>query len=99
VIGEIIIGIGILFIAIGMFGVLRYNDFFTRLLIAAKVDTVGFITVMIGAALASGWDIRTLKIIIILGFVAITGPLINHSIGNSAISSGMKPKKRKDADD
>ena len=99
IIGDSVITIGILFVAIGMYGILRYKDLFTRILIAAKVDTVGFITIMIGAIIRSGPDPQTLKILMVLVFVAITNPLVTHSIGNSAFSKGMKPKRKDKPDD
>ena len=97
--GGSLIAAGMIFVAIGMFGILKYNDLFTRLLIAAKVDTVGFITIMIGAMIRSGLDTQTLKILLILAFVAITNPLVTHSIGNSAFTKGLRPKRKDKPDD
>lgn len=98
IVGNVLIVIGILFIAFGMFGILRYRELFTRLLIAAKVDTVGFITVMLGAVIRTGWSMQTLKIFVVMLFVAITNPLVTHSIANSALSSGYKPQEKKQQD-
>lgn len=86
----IVCGVGL--IAIGMYGMLRYRHLSVRILIAAKVDTVGFFTVMLGAMLHTGLSYHSGKILLILVLTLVTNPLINHSIAHSAHVSGYRLK-------
>ncbi|WHH57696.1 monovalent cation/H(+) antiporter subunit G [Petroclostridium sp. X23] len=91
--GNIIISIGIVFICFGVFGIFRFNDFYSRILIASKVDTVGFITIMTGVILKQGFSFFSLKVLLILIVMIITNPLATHSIARSAYFSGYRVKK------
>lgn len=55
IIGTIIIWIGIAFIAIGVFSIYRFKNFYPRILVASKIDTVGNITLMIGIIIKNGF--------------------------------------------
>lgn len=93
IIGNILIGAGICFIAFGVFGIFRGKNFYSRILIASKVDTVGLITVLSGVAVKSGLSFFSLKTALIILIVIITNPLITHSIARSAYYSGYKAEK------
>jgi multicomponent Na+:H+ antiporter subunit G len=93
IIGNIVICIGVIFIGFGVFGIYRFNDFYSRILIASKVDTVGFITIMLGVIIKRGWSYFSFKILIILMIMIIINPLVTHSIARSAFFSGYKVKK------
>ena len=95
IIGNILIGAGILFIAFGVFGIFKANNFYSRILIASKVDTVGFITILLGVAINNGLSFFSLKTLLIILIVIITNPLITHSIARSAYFSGYNPEGRK----
>lgn len=86
---------GLVFMALGIIGVLRLKDFYARILITAKVETVGFITMMIGVILYSGFTWFTLKVLLICLLVIFTNPLSTHAIAKSAYISGYKTKKGK----
>ncbi len=93
IIGTIMIVIGIGFIAFGVFGLFRFSDLYARTLIAAKVDTVGFITVMAGVIVRSGINFFSLKVLLILVLAIIINPLSSHAIARSAYMSGYRVKK------
>lgn len=92
-ISGIIIFIGIVFIALGIIGIYRFNNFFSRALVASKVDTVGYITILIGIMIRHGISYFTLKVFFILLITLIINPLITHSIVRSAFISGYKLRK------
>ena len=93
IIGTIMIVIGIGFISFGVFGLFRFSDLYARMLIAGKVDTVGFITVMAGVILRSGINFFSLKVLLILVLAIIINPLSSHAIARSAYMSGYRVKK------
>lgn len=95
IIGDIVIIIGLVFMAFGVFGIFRFNDYFSRVLVGGKIDTVGFITVLIGLVLKSGLNFFSLKILIIITFFIITNPIATHAITRSAYLTGYRIKKER----
>lgn len=89
-IGQILIGIGLVFIAIGTYSLLRLGDFYTRILITSKVDSMGLITIIFGAMLISGWTFFSAKLAFILLFEMITAPVGTHAVARSAYRSGYQ---------
>lgn len=94
-IGNIVIIIGLIFMALGVFGIFRFRDYFSRILITAKVDTVGFITIMFGLIIKHGFDFFSGKIILVLALYIITNPIATHAITRSAHISGYRIKKER----
>lgn len=94
-IANIIILIGLGFMALGIFGTFRFNDFFNRILITAKVDTVGFIAILFGYMIKMGFTFFTLKIFLVMVLYVVTNPIGTHSILRSADIRDYKIKKEK----
>ena len=93
IVSNIIIGIGIVFVAFGVYGIFRFNNFYARTLIASKVDTVGFITIMAGTIMKQGLSFFSLKVLLILIIMIVINPLTTHAIARSAFLSGYKVEK------
>jgi multicomponent Na+:H+ antiporter subunit G len=93
ILGNVIIIIGMIFISFGVYGIFRFNNFYSRILVASKVDTVGFITIMFGVVIKQGFSFFSLKVLMILVIMLIINPLTTHSIARSAFYSGYKVKK------
>lgn len=93
--GTIIIYIGLIFVTFGIVGLFRFDNFYTRALTASKVDTVGYITILIGVMLKSGFTFLSLKIGVLLVITLIINPLTTHMITRSAYVSGYTIKKEK----
>ncbi|WP_225743996.1 monovalent cation/H(+) antiporter subunit G [Marinilactibacillus sp. Marseille-P9653] len=94
-VGNTLMVIGVIFMALGVFGIYRFNDFFLRILITAKVDTVGFIAVMFGLMVKNGFSIFSGKILVVLVMYLITNPLATHAVTRSAHLSGYRIKKER----
>ncbi|PKM61172.1 MAG: cation:proton antiporter [Firmicutes bacterium HGW-Firmicutes-4] len=84
----LLITVALVFMALGVIGLFRFKDFYSRILISAKIETVGFLTIMIGFAILSGLSYATMKILLITLLVMITNPLSTHAIARSAFLSG-----------
>lgn len=84
----LLITIALIFMALGVIGLFRFKDFYSRILISAKIETVGFLTIMIGFTILSGLSYATMKILLITLMVMITNPLSTHAIARSAFLSG-----------
>jgi multicomponent Na+:H+ antiporter subunit G len=89
VISYIIIGIGIFFMLVGVYGLFQPGkDFYYRILVGCKVDTVGLLTVGIGLAIRHGWSFFTGKIFLIVLIILVLNPLVAHLVARAAYKSG-----------
>ena len=89
-IGNVIIGIGVVFVLVGVFGMYRFKDFYSRILIASKIDTVGFITICSGVIVRNGISWFSLKVLLLVAVVMIINPVVTHAIAHSAFHGGYR---------
>jgi len=90
IIGNAVIIAGIVIASIGIFGIHKYRNFYTRILIAAKIDTVGAITILIGIIIRHGLSFFSLKTFLVLTIIVVLEPLSSHIIARTAYISGYK---------
>ena len=95
-IGDILIIAGLLFVILGVAGILRFNDFYSRILIASKIDTVGLLTLTAGIVLKKGLSFFSLKLALIVIIMLIINPVITNSIVRSAYYSDYRGEREKD---
>ncbi|WP_125152387.1 monovalent cation/H(+) antiporter subunit G [Clostridium rectalis] len=74
---------GLFFFLVGTVGILRFPDVFTRVHSAAKCDTLGLFLSLIGLIIFNGFNVISLKIILVIIFVWITNPTATHLIGKA----------------
>ena len=86
-IGNIVIFIGLAFMAIGVVGLYKFKDFYLRLLVLAKIDTVGAITFMIGIIIRHGFSFFSLKVLLIMVLFLVLNPLTAHIIARASYLS------------
>ncbi len=65
---------------------------YARLLTSSKIDTAATITILIALMLKIGFNSFSLRLVILLIFVLITGPVSNHIITRSAYLNGISLK-------
>ncbi|MCL2366021.1 MAG: monovalent cation/H(+) antiporter subunit G [Oscillospiraceae bacterium] len=85
--GNIVIVIGLVFMAFGALGLYKFKDFYLRLLVLAKIDTVGAITFMVGIIIRHGFSFFSLKVLLIIVLFLILNPLTAHIIARAAYLS------------
>ena len=88
--GEVIMLVGVVFILFGVIGTLRFRNFYTRILVTAKIDTIGAITLFIGVAVRNGFSFFSLKVLLLMAVLMMINPLASHTIARSAYLSGYK---------
>ncbi|MBK9749521.1 MAG: monovalent cation/H(+) antiporter subunit G [Chloroflexi bacterium] len=88
ILGLIILWIGIGFSAIGILGLLRLPDMYTRLHASGKVSTVGLIALLLGAALLMPSTL--LKVVALALFAMLTLPVSTHAIALAGYRSGVR---------
>ena len=93
IVGDIIVLTGFVFMLFGVIGLIKFKDFYTRILVTAKIDTVGVITVIIGIAVKHGVSFFSLKVLLLMCIIMIVNPLASHMITRSAHLSGYQAEE------
>ena len=88
--GHIVIGIGIAFMIIGAYGLFKFKDFYPRLLIASKIDTVGLLTLLFGICLRHGFSFFSAKVLFIAVIIMILNPMVAHIVARAAYRAGYQ---------
>lgn len=78
VIGTVLLTMGLAFNFLGVVGVLRFPDTYTRLHASGKVGTVGVAFLCLGTAVLSPEN--SFKLVVLALFIAFAGPVASHAI-------------------
>ena len=70
----------------GVVGVFRFKYALNRLHAAALMDTVGILLMLLGVICAIGFDVTSLKILVVIAFLWMTSPVSSHLIGRMEIT-------------
>ena len=90
-VSSVFILVGSLSIIVGLLGVSRMPDFFTRLHAASIIDTLGAMLILFGLIMHHGISIVSVKLFLILVFILITTPTAAHALAKSALHGNLKP--------
>lgn len=88
---------GLIFLAGGTIGILRFPDFYSRLHPAGKLDTAGSVLAMTGLAIFTLFPfslaslLTSLKILLIVVIVFFTSPTATHAIVDAGVRAGLEP--------
>ncbi len=79
--------IGTLFSIVGIIGLVRLPDVYTRLHAAGKVSTFGVVLLTLAAVLAIpyAWS----RGLLLIALVLLAGPVVSHVIGSVAYRTGV----------
>lgn len=86
---------GVFFLAVGSLGIVRLPDFYTRMHAQGKADTLGGMLLVAGLALHCGLQLSTLKLLLLLVFIAVANPTATHALSRAAYRSGLPIWKKK----
>ncbi len=89
--GGLIAIAGLLFIAGGTLGILRFPDFYTRLHAQRASDGIGAVLVCVGLAILARDGEVALRLVLLAVLIAALGPLIAQLSANSAHVGGLAP--------
>ncbi len=90
ILGYILISIGLILILIGYIGILRFKNFYSRVVVSSIMDTAAFITIILGILCIKGLSYFSLKILLILLLMMFLNPLATHTIVRGAYTSGLR---------
>jgi multicomponent Na+:H+ antiporter subunit G len=82
---------GSVFLLIGGLGLIRLPDFYTRIHAAGITDTMGAWLILIGLMFSAGWTLISVKLVMLLFFLAVTSPLASHALAKAAFLRGLEP--------
>jgi len=85
--GFLILG-GLFFFFTGTLGLLRFPDVYTRLHAAGKCDTLGAQLMLLGLAIVNGWNLVSIKLLLIVVFLILANPTATHAMIRAAVNSG-----------
>ena len=88
---------GLIFILLGVAGVLRLPDFYSRLHAMGKCDTLGVGLVLLALALYEGFSLSSVKLLLISVFIALANPTATHALGRAALRTGLIPQTQDNA--
>ena len=77
-------------------GMIRLPDFYSRVHAVSKSETLGIALVLLGLILHEGATLVSLKIGLILVFVAVANPVGAHLLTRAALRTGQMPWRRGD---
>ncbi len=90
IIGMALIVSATVFIAFGLYGIFKFDNFYARILVSSKVDIIGSLTLIIGVIIYKGISFFSFKVLILMLMIIIINPLTSHLITRSAYISGYK---------
>ena len=88
--GACLLG-GAAFLVIGAIGLVRLPDFFTRIHATGVIDTLGIGLTFAGLIILAGWSLPAVKLVLILGFMLVTGPTATHALAKAALHGRLDP--------
>jgi monovalent cation/proton antiporter MnhG/PhaG subunit len=91
ILAAMLIVAGCGFFLAGTIGLLRLPDFYCRLHATTKCDPIGAVLILSGAALLSGPETSTIRILALIALIVITSPTAGHALARAGWHSGQVP--------
>lgn len=87
--GAFILG-GIIVFFIEIYGVFHYKYVLNRMHAAALGDTLGIMLSMIGLIIFSGFNITSLKMVLVVVFLWLASPVASHMVARFEVSTNER---------
>ena len=85
ILAAILIAAGVICCGISLFGVYRFDYVLSRIHAAAVTDTLGTLLVFAGLIVLKGFGWASAKILLVLAFQWIAGPVSTHMIAKAEV--------------
>ncbi len=95
---DALVALGILVMTIGVYGLVRMPDTYTRLLAASKAVVLGVMPLLLASALTGDKGVF-LRAALIAVFLLLTAPVSAHMVGRAAYLRGEKIKATEPVDE
>jgi len=90
ILGNVLIGVGALFVLFGTIGLVRLPDIYNRLQAATKCATLGTCSILLGVIVSRGISAVSMKALLCIIFILLTSPTAAHALARAAHISGVK---------
>ncbi|MCS7119502.1 MAG: monovalent cation/H(+) antiporter subunit G [Archaeoglobaceae archaeon] len=87
---------GIFFMFLGVIGLIKLPDFYTRMHAIGKCDTMGQFLIILGFAVYEGLSFISIKLLLISVFYLFSMPAATHAIVKAAFYGGERVWKKGD---
>ena len=77
---------GLFVLISGVVGLFRFKYALSRIHAAALFDTLGIVLMLLGVMVATGFEVATLKMFIVICILWMTSPVSSHLIGRMEIT-------------
>lgn len=84
-----------IFLLFGIVGLFRFPTIYGKLLNSSKIDTVTVICLIAALIVINGFNVGSLKLVVILLFILLTNPVTNHLVALSAYKNRIDLPKEK----
>ena len=91
IIALVLMATGLVFLGVAAIGFARFPDVFSRLHVTGVIDTLGVPLILLGAAVHSGLNLTSGKLLLGIAFLYGTSPLVGHLLGQSAARTNAAP--------
>jgi multicomponent Na+:H+ antiporter subunit G len=88
VIGFALISVGLFFLGVSAFGLIRFPDFYTRAHVVAKSETLGVILIVLGVIVHHGAGSGSLRLVFLVGFALVANATAIHALARAAHAQG-----------
>ena len=92
----VLILLGSFFTVVGMLGLVRMPEVFTRMHAASVTETLGVGFLIGGMILQAGFSLVTLKLLFLLALFFFTAPVLTHALAQACLQAGVLPALRED---
>lgn len=86
IVAIVLIGLGVIFEIVAVLGVFKFNFVLNRMHSAAIGDTLSIMLVIVGCMLLTGLSVTTLKLLVIILFFWVSGPVSSHLLTNLTVA-------------
>ena len=77
---------GLFVLLSGVVGIFKFKYSLSRIHAGALFDTAGIVLMVLGVIVGQGFDLTSLKMLIIIGILWLTSPVSSHLIGRLEIT-------------
>lgn len=96
IVSWILIALGSAFTVVGMVGIVRMPDVYTRMHAASVTDTFGAGLLLLGMLLQAGLSLVALKLLFILALFFFFSPVVTHALAQAALHERIRPQLAED---
>ena len=91
----VLLSVGLFFVAIGVLGLIRFNNIFQRMHALSVMETLGFFCFFLGLMILAGVSLLALKLFFIFLLMMIVAPTSTHILAMYAKLHEKKTKGEK----